>query len=233
MPRESAEEVRARVRRIITFLKKQYPNARCSLNFQNPHQLMVATILSAQCTDERVNLVTPALFARYPTVQAFADAELADVEQLIYTTGFFRAKARSIVRSAQELLERHNGEMPRQLADLVRLPGVGRKTASVILGAGFGLAEGIVVDTHVGRISRRLGLTRQSDPVKVEQDLMNVIPKGDWIAWSHLLICHGRAVCLARTPRCAACALKRLCPSAVTKEGKMMRPNTGASRIQK
>ncbi len=175
---------------------------------------MVATILSAQCTDERVNRVTKSLFRKYRSLRTFADADLKELGRDIYATGFHNNKAKAIKNSARQLLDDHGGRIPRQLDELVKLPGVGRKTAFVILGAGFGIAEGIVVDTHVGRISRRLGFTKQKDPVKVERELMQLVPKEDWIAWSHLLIFHGRAVCTARRPQCGKCFLAKLCPSA-------------------
>jgi len=213
---ESLDQKKARAKKIIRRLREHYPNSRCSLAFETPHQLMVATILSAQCTDERVNKVTPKLFAQYPSVDAFADADQTELEQAIYTTGFYVNKARAIKNSARELLERHGGEIPRTLDELVKLPGVGRKTASVILGAGFGLAEGVVVDTHVARISRLLGLTAGKDAVKIERDLIQVLPRKDWIGYAHLLIDHGRAVCIARRPDCAECFLAQLCPSAKT-----------------
>ncbi len=214
MPRESLAEIQARARKIIRLLRQRYPEAKCSLDFGSVHQLMVATILSAQCTDERVNLVTPDLFKRFRTVQEFAEADSAELERLVYTTGFYVNKARAVKTSAQQLVERHRGDVPRTLDELTRLTGVGRKTGSVILGVGYGIAEGVVVDTHVGRISRLLGFTSKADPVKIEQDLMKVIPRGDWIDYSHLLIFHGRAICKARTPDCPACPLKKLCPSA-------------------
>ena len=214
MPQESIADKKRRVAKILTRLKDQYPDAHCSLNFATVHQLMVATILSAQCTDERVNLVTPALFKRFTSVKEFAEASTEELEQLIYTTGFFRAKAKAIKESAQQLMEKFGGEIPRTLSELVTLQGVGRKTASVIMGAGFEIAEGVVVDTHVARISRKLGLTRKNHPAKIERDLMNVIPNEDWIHFSHLLIYHGRAICVARAPRCGECPLLKLCPGA-------------------
>ena len=214
MPREKTVDKLAPVRRIIALLKKDYPEARCTLDFKNLHQLMVATILSAQCTDERVNIVTKSLFKKYRKVDDYAKVNLAELGRDIYATGFHNNKAKSIKKSAQQLLELHKGEIPRTLGELVKLAGVGRKTASVILGAGFGLAEGIVVDTHVGRISRLLKLTNQKDPVKTERDLIRIIPKADWILYSHLLIAHGRAVCIARRPKCGECVVNRLCPSA-------------------
>jgi endonuclease III len=216
MPRESLAVTKARAGKIIRLLRKQYPDAHCALNHGSVHQLMVATILSAQCTDERVNIVTPALFEKYQTIQAFAEADLGELEKAIYTTGFFRAKAKSIQQSACTLLKEYDGEIPRTLEELTKLPGVGRKTGSVILGVGFGLAEGIVVDTHVARISRLLAFTRQSDPVKIEQDLMRIIPNKDWIDFSHLMIWHGRSICKARRPECSICPIAKLCPSALS-----------------
>jgi endonuclease-3 len=215
MPREKTVDKLARVRRIIALLKKDYPEARCTLDFKNLHQLMVATILSAQCTDERVNIVTKSLFKKYRKVDDYAKVDLAELGRDIYATGFHNSKAKSIKKSAQQLLELHKGEIPRTLDELVKLAGVGRKTASVILGAGFGLAEGIVVDTHVGRISQLLKLTNQKDPVKIERDLIRIIPKFDWIIYSHLLIAHGRAICTARRPKCGKCVVNKLCPGAV------------------
>ncbi len=215
MPRESLASKQSRARTVVDLLRRHYPDAKCSLDFGSVHQLMVATILSAQCTDERVNQVTPALFAKYPDIQAFADADIKELEKSVYTTGFYSNKAKSIKLSAQQLLERHDGEIPQTLAELVKLAGVGRKTGSVILGVGFGLAEGIVVDTHVGRISRLLKFSSQKDAVKVERDLVKIIPETDWIAYSHLMIDHGRAVCVARRPNCAECFLGRMCPSAI------------------
>lgn len=193
-------------------LARLYPDAHCSLDFASPFELLVATILSAQCTDKRVNMVTRDLFARWPTPADMAAARPAELEQVIRSTGFFRAKARSLLGCCRALEERHAGQVPTTIEELVRLPGVGRKTANVVLGSGFGRAVGVVVDTHVGRISRRLGLSRHADPLKVERDLMAAVPAGHWIAWSHRLIEHGRTVCMARRPRCEACPLADLCP---------------------
>ena len=193
-------------------LSKLYPQALCSLDFDSPFQLLIATILSAQCTDKRVNAVTGSLFGRWPTAAALAAATQAEVEAVIRSTGFFRAKAKNIRGCCQALVERHGSEVPRTLEELVRLPGVGRKTANVVLGSGFGLPSGVVVDTHVGRLSRRLGLTRHADAVKAERDLIAAIPKSHWIAFSHRLIEHGRTVCTARRPRCEDCPLAGLCP---------------------
>jgi endonuclease-3 len=195
----------------LRVLKRLYPGARCSLDYETPFHLLVATILSAQCTDERVNLVTPELFRQFPTPRDFADAPAGELEIAIRSTGFFRAKARSLRECARDLVQKHGSEVPRSLDELTELRGVGRKTANVVLGNAFGI-PGVVVDTHVGRLSRRLGLTRQTDPVKVERDLMERIPKRDWTLFSHLLIHHGRAVCQARKPRCGECRLATLCP---------------------
>ncbi len=213
MAREKLDDKIKRGKAIIRLLRKHYPGAKTSLSYETVHQLMVATILSAQCTDERVNMVTPSLFAKYRSIESFADADLDQLAQDIFTTGFHNSKAKSIKNSARALLEQHGGKVPRTLDELTRLPGVGRKTASVILGNAWGIAEGIVVDTHVGRISRRLGFTSEKDPVKVEKDLMKIIPRKDWIDLSHMLILHGRSLCPARKPYCASCFLSRLCPS--------------------
>jgi len=212
IPRESAAARAKRAVAIARRLARAYPRARCSLEFANPFQLLVATILSAQCTDKRVNLVTGPLFARWPDAAALAGARQRDVEAAVRTTGFFRAKARNILGCCRDLVERHGGRVPRSLEPLVRLPGVGRKTANVVMGSAFGVATGVVVDTHVGRISRRLGLTRHTDAVRAERDLAALLPERHWIAWSHRLIEHGRTVCLARSPRCEACPLADLCP---------------------
>jgi endonuclease-3 len=210
--RESAVARKLRAVAICDRLAAAYPDARCSLDFASPFQLLVATILSAQCTDRRVNAVTGGLFRRWPTPAALAAARPADLEAVIRSTGFFRAKAKSILGCCRGLVERHGGDVPRTLEELVRLPGVGRKTANVVLGSAFGAASGVVVDTHVGRIARRLGLTRHADAVKAERDLVAVLPQDHWIAFSHRLIEHGRSVCAARRPRCAGCVLADLCP---------------------
>lgn len=195
-------------------LVAEYPDAHCELDHRNAFELLCATILSAQCTDARVNLVTPALFARYPDAAALAVAEPEDVEALVRSTGFFRAKARALVGMAQALVAQHGGQVPASLEALVPLPGVGRKTANVILGNAFGINTGIVVDTHVQRLARRLGLTREPDPVRIERALMPLFPQDGWALLSHLLIWHGRRVCLARTPACDRCLLADVCPSA-------------------
>jgi endonuclease-3 len=196
-------------------LKQTYPEAACALHHSNAFELLCATILSAQCTDARVNLVTPILFARYPDAAALADARPAELEEIIKSTGFFRNKARSLIGMAQGVVADHGGVVPRTMEQLRALPGVGRKTANVVLGNAYGINQGITVDTHVTRLSRRLGLTRQDDPVKIEQDLMALIPQEDWALISHLLIFHGRQVCIARRPRCWECVLSDFCPSAV------------------
>jgi endonuclease-3 len=210
--RESAAARTERAARIAARLADAYPGASCSLDFGSPFQLLVATILSAQCTDRRVNAVTGSLFARWPTPEALAAARQRDLEAVIRSTGFFRAKARNILGCCQALVDRHGGEVPQTLEDLVKLPGVGRKTANVVLGSAFGMVAGVVVDTHVGRISRRLGLTKHTDAVRAERDLVKVLPRDHWIAFSHRLIEHGRGVCSARAPRCPGCPLEELCP---------------------
>jgi endonuclease-3 len=192
-------------------LAKEYPDAHCALDFRSPLELLVATILSAQCTDVRVNLVTPALFARFPDAQAFTDADPRELETLIQSTGFFRAKAKSIQACARKIVADFDGEVPQTLDELVQFPGIGRKTANVILGNCFDV-PGITVDTHVGRLSRRLALTVHADPVKVEHDLMKLIPKQDWTMFSHRMIFHGRQVCHARKPNCEQCTLNDVCP---------------------
>ena len=209
--RESKTARIARARRLADILARLYPEARVSLDFETPWQLLVATILSAQCTDERVNIVTPALFRRYPDPQATAAADVRDLERLVVTTGFFRQKARSLKAAAQQILERYRGDVPAAMDELVKLPGVGRKTANVVLGHAFGI-PGMAVDTHVRRVSYRLGLTRESDPEKIEADLCDLLPSEQWTAFSMRLILHGRRVCAARKPRCAECALLADCP---------------------
>jgi endonuclease III len=211
-PKESADALKARTSAIVAQLAKDYGDAECALHHKNAFQLLVATILSAQCTDERVNMVTPALFKQFPTPAAFAAAPLEAIEKAIQSTGFFRNKAKSIKACSQALVDNHKGQVPRTLEEMVELAGVGRKTANVVLGVAFGLPTGVVVDTHVGRLSRRLGLTANDDPVKVEADLMALLPKSEWIAFSHRLIHHGRQICQARKPKCDACHLNPLCP---------------------
>ncbi len=210
MPVSTAAKRQAR--RVVKRLREEYPEARCALNFDNPLQLLIATILSAQCTDVRVNMVTPALFKRYSTAAEFANADQAELETLIQSTGFYRNKAKSIRGCCAALASEHNGKVPRDLDALVKLPGVGRKTANVVLGTAYGLASGVVVDTHVTRLSNRLGLTEQKDAIKIERDLIEELPPADWVDFSHLLIHHGRKICIARKPKCEVCVLNRWCP---------------------
>ena len=198
--------------RVVKRLFAAYPDARCSLDHRKPLELLVATILSAQCTDARVNLVTPGLFKAYPTAAAYAAAPITELEKAIQSTGFFRNKAKSIKACCRQLVDEHGGKVPRDMEDLVKLQGVGRKTANVVRGVAFGLASGVVVDTHVGRLSRRLGLSAHANPVKVEQDLMEVLPKNTWVEFSHAMIQHGRRICLAQRPKCDACFLAGVCP---------------------
>jgi len=202
-----------RVADILEALHQARPAARVELDHDSPFHLLVATILSAQCTDARVNQVTPSLFRAWPDAAALARADLTDLETAIRSTGFFRAKARALKATSRALVDRHGGEVPRTMEEMTRLPGVGRKTANVVLGAGYGIASGIVVDTHAARVAQRLGLTRETDPVKIERDLMAVIPRNDWIFSSIALVLHGRYVCQARLPRCSACPLSPHCPS--------------------
>jgi endonuclease-3 len=205
------DQLRRRARDIVRLLKKQYPDAKCALHYENPLQLLVATVLSAQCTDVRVNMVTPALFQRYPDAESLANADTGELATAIKSTGFFRMKARSIQESARRIVAEHGGKVPNTLEELVHLPGVGRKTANVILGNAFD-TPGITVDTHVRRLSYRLGLTKQTDPEKIERDLMEVIPRKEWTMFSHRMIFHGRQICIARKPKCEICILNKVCP---------------------
>ena len=202
-----------RVRAISPILKKTYPNAKCSLDHSTPLQLLVATILSAQCTDDRVNIVAKMLFKKYKSVRDYANVAPEELEKDIQSTGFYRNKAKSIRAMAASLIEKHGGSVPQTMEELTHLAGVGRKTANVVLGNAFGVDVGVVVDTHVGRLSQRLGLTSHDDPVKIEQDLMAIVPKEDWTLWSHLMIAHGRAICQARKPKCEECPLLAHCPT--------------------
>ena len=204
----------ARAAAVLQKLRASYPDAHCELNHRGAFQLLIATILSAQCTDVRVNMVTPALFKKYPDAKSLAAAEQEDVEDLIRSTGFFRNKAKNLIAAAKSLVQKHHGEVPKDLETLTHLPGVGRKTANVVLGNAYGIEAGIVVDTHVARLSKRLGLTKHTDPVKIEKDLIKVVPRESWTLWSHLLIWHGRRRCSARKPDCPQCELQSLCPSA-------------------
>jgi len=198
---------------VFSRLKSEYPDARTELDYETPLQLAIATILSAQCTDKRVNMVTPLLFRTFPTAASLADAPPEKLEEIIKSTGFFRNKTKSLIGLGKALVERHNGEIPDSMEELVKLPGIGRKTANVILGNAFKKNEGIVVDTHVARLSHRLGFTRETDPIRIEQDLMPLFPREDWALLSHLLIFHGRRVCEARRPKCEICVLNDICPS--------------------
>ncbi len=212
MSRENAAAKKERTMKIIAALRRVYPNAHCELNFSNPLQLLVATILSAQCTDKRVNLVTAELFKKYRHAKDFADAPLSDIEEAVKTTGFFRNKAKNIKACCTALVEKFGGEVPRTMDELHALAGVGRKTANVVLGNAFGINVGVVVDTHVTRLSNRLGLVKGTDAVKIEQELMKLVPQEDWTLFSHWLIWHGRRRCNARKPDCENCEIQNLCP---------------------
>ncbi|HEY2625449.1 MAG TPA: endonuclease III [Candidatus Udaeobacter sp.] len=221
---------RERVAQLLKIWPKVYPNAHCELDFRNPLQLLVATILSAQSTDKRVNMVTPVLFKKYRTAKDYADAPQAELENAIKSTGFYRNKAKSISGAMRTIVEKHNGNVPDTMEELYALPGVGRKTANVVLGNGFHKNEGIVVDTHVARLSQRLGLTKHKDPEKIERDLMKLIPRQRWTDWSHWLIWHGRRRCYARKPACSQCEIFRLCPSGKVflRTGEARKPETTA-----
>jgi endonuclease-3 len=219
-----------RAAEIVKRLRAMYPDAKVSLDYQTPFQLLIATILSAQSTDARVNLVTKDLFRKYPTVAALAGADPAEMENDIRTTGFFRSKTKSILGAAQAILDRHRGVVPESMDELVELPGVGRKTANVVLGNAFGKSAGVVVDTHVSRVAGRLGLTSSADPVEIEQDLMRQVPRSEWTSFAHRVILHGRNICVARKPRCGECLLNDICPSAeiVDTPAKRKPPRKGA-----
>jgi endonuclease III len=212
-----------RASQVYSGLEAAYPDAKCALNFSNPLQLLIATILSAQSTDRTVNVVTPALFAHYKTAKDFADADTAELERMIHSTGFFRNKAKSIQGACRLLVEKYKGKVPQTMEELLELPGVARKTANVVLGVAFGKAEGVVVDTHVQRLSRRLDLSREARPDKIEEDLMKLFPREQWIQIAHLLIHHGRAKCQAQRPKCAECSIESLCYS----EDKTITPRAG------
>jgi endonuclease III len=212
MPRESREQKTVRVKKIIVGLQRAYPDAHCELNFSNPLELLVATILSAQCTDKRVNMVTETLFKKYRTAADYAKASLPELEEQIKSTGFFRNKAKSIKTASQNLLEKHGGKVPQSMEELTALGGVGRKTANVVLGNAFNVNTGVVVDTHVARLSLRLGLTKETSPEKIEQELMALVPQDQWAMFSHWLIWHGRRRCYARNPDCPDCEVRALCP---------------------
>ena len=209
------EPAKERIGKIITILRREYPHSRTALQYETPLQILVATILAAQCTDERVNKVTPGLFRKYPTAADFAKADRTELEQEIRSTGFFRNKAKNIIGAAKTIVESFWGEVPSTMEELLTLPGVARKTANIVLSSGFGKAEGIAVDTHVRRLSGRLGLSRQLDPEKIERDLLKIVPRRDWLDFNYLLVNHGRKICQARKPQCPQCAVRKLCPSAV------------------
>ena len=209
---KSKTTAKSQAAKVVRRLRADYPDAECALHYDTPLQLLVATILSAQCTDVRVNIVTKDLFKKYPEAADFARVKLPTLEKAIQSTGFFRNKAKNIKACCQVLVEQYDGQVPQDLDALVELPGVGRKTGNVVLGTAFGLATGVVVDTHVGRISRRLGLTKEKDAVKVERDLMELLPRKEWVDYSHRMIHHGRQICQARKPDCEACSMKKFCP---------------------
>ena len=211
---QAANKDPARVREIIRLLRRHYPQARTALEFRTPFEILVATILAAQCTDERVNKVTPGLFRKYPTPADFARADRAELEQEVRSTGFFRNKAKNIIGASRAIVEEFGGLVPDTMEKLVTLPGVARKTANIVLSAGFGKAEGIAVDTHARRLSQRLGLSKETDPNKIERDLMAIVPRKDWLDLNYMLVEHGRAICQARKPKCPECFLRKICPSA-------------------
>src|SRR5688572_28589672 len=213
MPRESLPVKTARLEKIIAGLRKAYPTAHCELNYSNPLELLIATILSAQCTDKQVNLVTPDLFKRYPSARHYADADRGDLEKIISRLGFFRSKAKNIQACCHALVEQNGGKVPQSMEELTQLAGVGRKTANVVLGNAFNINEGIVVDTHVARLSQRFALTATADPEKIEADLVKMVPRDQWTLFSHLLIWHGRRRCFARNPDCENCEVLKLCPT--------------------
>lgn len=215
----SNTELKQRVRKIIKLLKRAYPDAKCSLNFSNAFELLIATILSAQCTDVRVNIVTQDLFRKYRKPEDYLKVSPKELERDIRTTGFFRNKTKSIQGTAKVLTEKYGGEVPHTMEELLELPGVARKTANVVLGNAFGISSGVVVDTHVTRLSHRLDLSREKTAEKIEQDLIQIVPKKDWVIFSHLLIAHGRATCKARNPLCDECVVEKLCPSSFLKTG--------------
>ena len=236
MAPETNQQQTDRARKILEVLRKTYPDVQCALNFRNPLELLIATILSAQCTDERVNRVTPALFEKYKSAADYARASMDTLANEIRSLGFFRNKAKSVIACCKAIVENHGGEVPRTMAELTSLPGVGRKTANVVLGNAFGVQEGIAVDTHVHRVARRLGLTKHDDPDKIEADLMRLVPRKDWAMASHWLIWHGRLRCMARKPDCAGCELAKLCPSAnkvSTKHADAKTPKTTPKAVKR
>src|SRR2546425_2913604 len=219
--RETKSQLEERTEQIIKLLKRAHPDAKCALNHSNAFELLVATILSAQCTDERVNIVTADLFRKYRKPEDYLKVPATELQQDIRTTGFFRNKTKSIQGACKMLVDEFGGKVPQTMEELLKLPGVARKTANVVLGVAFGIGDGIVVDTHVSRLSQRLKLTKQKDPGKIEQDLMTIVPRQDWIIFAHLLIFHGRRVCKARRPLCAECGVEKLCPSSMLKTGRV------------
>jgi endonuclease III len=222
--RETKSQLKERTEQIIKLLKRAHPDAHCALNHSSAFELLIATILSAQCTDERVNIVTADLFRKYRRPEDYLKAPAVELQQDVRTTGFFRNKTKSIQGACKMLVEEFGSEVPRTMEELLRLPGVARKTANVVLGVAYGIAVGVVVDTHVSRLSQRLRLTKHKDAGKIEADLMELVPRKDWIIFSHLLIFHGRRVCKARRPLCEECAVERLCPSSSLKTGKISKP---------
>ena len=235
MPRETKSALRQRVHSILEILSKTYPDAHCELNFTNPLELLVATILSAQCTDKQVNIVTADLFKKYRQAVDYARCDLAELEQDVRRIGLYRNKAKNIRMACQTIVERHSGEVPRTMAELVNLAGVGRKTANVVLGNAYGIEEGVVVDTHVARLAGRLGITRETDPTKIESVLMELVPQNRWSILSHWLIWHGRRRCAARSPDCRHCEIKSLCPSALPDDvpEKSPKPRSGGRTTPK
>ena len=219
--RETKSQRKARAEQIIKLLKRAHPDAKCALNHSNPFELLVATILSAQCTDERVNKVTADLFRKYRKPEDYLKVPATELQEDIRTTGFFRNKTKSIQGACSMLVDEFHGQVPKTMDELLKLPGVARKTSNVVLGVAYGIPAGIVVDTHVTRVSRRLGLTKQKDAVKIEQDLVELVPRIDWIIFSHLLIFHGRRICKARRPLCEECQVEKLCPSSMLKTGRI------------
>ncbi len=215
MPQQHKDAINRISKKILTLLKKHYGNPKCALNYKNPFELLVATILSAQCTDERVNIVTEKLFKKYKTVKDYADANLKEFEKDIYSTGFYRNKAKNIISTARIINNKYKGRVPKDFDKLLELPGVARKTANCVMGNAFNIPSGVVVDTHVSRITQKLGLTKNTDPNKIEQDLIELLPKDEWINFSHMLIWHGRRICDARKPKCEICFLNKLCPAAL------------------
>ena len=216
METETELDKRTRVMKIIELLEKEYPKAKTALHYTSPLEILVATILSAQCTDKRVNIVTKSLFKKYRTAEDYANADLAELEEAVRSTGFYRNKAKNIKMSGRMLVEKFNSQVPRTMSELLELPGVARKTANIVLSNAYGIIEGIAVDTHVRRLSKRLGLTENKNPNKIESDLMEIVPKSHWKRITDLLIFHGRNVCIARKPKCSLCSLNQLCPSAFT-----------------